>query len=319
MKITRLLIGLVNVVVLGISILVVLSFVPGDWYFDLLTQFRLVYVIGLLACLVVLTALRAYKSLAVAALVLIAAVTPVATMFIPLSSGLNDENAMQTISIMNFNTEFQHNDDYHKFADLLEINKPDVLALVETDQKWVNGLSESLARYAYQQVVIKGPGIALFSKYPVSNVAVFYYGKSHHPRISAELRIKKRTVQVVVAHPTTPKTRAGFMERNAELRLIGDEMRSKVGTKILIGDLNCGPWSGEFRQLLGDDLIDSEQGFGPQPSWPARTGRVIEHLLIPPFVPIDHILISKDICVVQRIVGPAIGSDHLPVFVKLKL
>lgn len=319
MKINRLLVGLVNVFVLGISILVVLSFVPADWYCDLLTQFRLVYVIGLVVCVGALAALRAYKSLAVAALALIVAGAPVATMFIPRSAGVHDDPVMQPVSIMNFNTEFQHNDDYQKFADLLESNKPDVLALVETDQKWVSGLSESLARYPYQQVVIKGPGIALFSKYPISNVNVAFYGKSHHPRISAALRIKKRTVNVVIAHPTTPKTQAGFMERNAELRLIGDEMRSKVGTKIFIGDLNCGPWSGEFRQLLGDDLIDSEQGFGPQPSWPARTGRVIENFPIPPFVPIDHILISKDISIEQRTIGPAIGSDHLPVFVKLKL
>jgi endonuclease/exonuclease/phosphatase (EEP) superfamily protein YafD len=89
--------------------------------------------------------------------------------------------------------------------------------------------------------------------------------------------------------------------------------------KILIGDLNCGPWSPAFSNLLSGGLHDSEQGFGPQPSWPARTGRVVENIPIPPLIPIDHVLVSDDICVVQRQTGPPMQSDHVPVFVRIRI
>ncbi len=93
-------------------------------------------------------------------------------------------------------------------------------------------------------------------------------------------------------------------------------MRAMPSPKLLIGDLNCGPWSPAFAHLLASGLRDSEQGFGPQPSWPARKGRVIENLSILPLVPIDHVLTSDDVCIINREVGPAMNSDHLPVNVK---
>jgi endonuclease/exonuclease/phosphatase (EEP) superfamily protein YafD len=56
-------------------------------------------------------------------------------------------------------------------------------------------------------------------------------------------------------------------------------------------------------------LKDSEQGFGPQPSWSTE--------MLIPFVPIDHFLVSNDIEVLNRVLGPNLGSDHLPVYVDL--
>jgi endonuclease/exonuclease/phosphatase (EEP) superfamily protein YafD len=110
-----------------------------------------------------------------------------------------------------------------------------------------------------------------------------------------------------------------YDERNQELSLIRDEMISMNHPAILVGDLNCGLWSPAFRHLVDAGLHDSEQGFGPQPSWPARNGRVIENVPIPPLVPIDHVLVSNDVCVLQRVTGPPMQSDHLPVFVRVAI
>ena len=87
---------------------------------------------------------------------------------------------------------------------------------------------------------------------------------------------------------------------------------------VIIGDTNCCTWTPAM-QPLTDLLSDSQCGFGPQPSWPARPGRVIEHLGLPPFVPIDNIFVSKDISVQARKTGAAIGSDHLPVLAEISL
>jgi len=61
--------------------------------------------------------------------------------------------------------------------------------------------------------------------------------------------------------------------------------------------------------LKQGNLKDSEVGFGFQPTWFAPTGL--------PFIPIDHLLTSRNVCVLERKIGPAIGSDHLPVFARI--
>jgi endonuclease/exonuclease/phosphatase (EEP) superfamily protein YafD len=77
---------------------------------------------------------------------------------------------------------------------------------------------------------------------------------------------------------------------------------------LLLGDLNASPWSYPFRRLLeGSGLRDGSLGRGFQPTWP--TG------LWPLLIPLDHSLHSAGIGIQDRIVGPAVGSDHYPVIV----
>jgi endonuclease/exonuclease/phosphatase (EEP) superfamily protein YafD len=66
-----------------------------------------------------------------------------------------------------------------------------------------------------------------------------------------------------------------------------------------------------FRDFLATTgLKDSRVGFGWQPTWP--TGSMSLR------IPIDHVLVEPDLVVLERQVGPDIGSDHLPVRVRLK-
>lgn len=313
---------LVMTVSVGIALLGLLSFIPGMWFFDQLSQFRLFYILTLTLCVLMLASLRAFHALTLSFVLLVFTAFPAAVMFIPNSCSPTSESsstAETQLRVLNFNTEFQHNDNYKSFDEIVSANKPDVIAIVEINQTWMDAISPTLKPYPFRKFVNKGAGIALFSKYPIVMTRIEPFGKSHHPRMVAELKVKNRSVNVIVAHPTTPKSSSGFEERNSEIKLLADEISVLNGPKILIADLNCGPWSSEFHKLLKIGLIDSEQGFGPQPSWPARHGRVAKHLPIPPFVPIDHILVSKEFSVTSRQAGPPIGSDHLPVFVRLRL
>lgn len=79
-----------------------------------------------------------------------------------------------------------------------------------------------------------------------------------------------------------------------------------------MGDFNMTPWSPKFRQLVADShLRDTVRGFGLQPTWPAGAPQF--------WIPIDHVLVSPDILVVDRRVGPDLGSDHYPVIVDIQL
>jgi endonuclease/exonuclease/phosphatase (EEP) superfamily protein YafD len=81
---------------------------------------------------------------------------------------------------------------------------------------------------------------------------------------------------------------------------------------VLLGDLNCTPWSPAFDRLLAAArLRDSGRGRGLHPTWFSAV----------PFVglPIDHVLVGPGVGVRGRHVGPDIGSDHRPVIADLVL
>jgi endonuclease/exonuclease/phosphatase (EEP) superfamily protein YafD len=88
--------------------------------------------------------------------------------------------------------------------------------------------------------------------------------------------------------------------------------RKRTGALVLLGDLNTTSWSPHFRDLINTaGLKDSRAGFGIQPTWPAGTP--------PLWIPLDHCLVSPEIKVHDRRVGPNVGSDHFPVIVEFSL
>lgn len=293
------------------------AFIPGLWIFDLFSQFRLILGLILLLCICSLGLMRVRFGLVLGTVVFVLNALPIAAMRTP-APGVHIEKPVE-IAILSFNTEFQHNNSYGLFDELVAKRRPDLIALVEVDQKWIDSIGASTKSYPYSKTVSAGAGLALYSKFPIIKCDVRYFGRSHHPRIVAVVKVGERDVNLIIVHPTTPKSDASYQERDRELSLIGDEIKALAAPSILIGDLNCGPWAPAFAKLLSTGLHDSEQGFGPQPSWPARVGRVIEYVPVPPIVPIDHILVSAGIAVLEREAGPAIHSDHLPVFAKVAI
>ena len=80
----------------------------------------------------------------------------------------------------------------------------------------------------------------------------------------------------------------------------------------MLGDFNATPWSWPFRRMLSTGaLVNSQSGFGLQPTFPATTNVALR-------VPIDHLLHSDLIGVRDRRTGPALGSDHFPLIVDLE-
>jgi endonuclease/exonuclease/phosphatase (EEP) superfamily protein YafD len=80
----------------------------------------------------------------------------------------------------------------------------------------------------------------------------------------------------------------------------------------MVGDFNVTPWSPLFADLLRDSgLADSCRGFGWQPTWPTRLPAMFR-------IPIDHCLHGAGVAIVDRRVGPEIGSDHLPLLLELR-
>jgi endonuclease/exonuclease/phosphatase (EEP) superfamily protein YafD len=117
---------------------------------------------------------------------------------------------------------------------------------------------------------------------------------------------------LIVSHPLPPGSAEYSRLRNDQLRALAAKVRESNVPTIVLGDLNATPWSPYFRELLrASGLRNTSQGRGLYGSWPAGLpiGRI----------PLDHCLVSPSLHVMDKQLGPQVGSDHLPVVIDLQI
>lgn len=122
------------------------------------------------------------------------------------------------------------------------------------------------------------------------------------------------SIRLVAVHPPPPVGEAPSVLRHRVLRDVAEPfIESGDLPGLLVGDLNCTPWSAWFVDLTARaGLRDSGLGRGLWPTW--EPGGIAGLGLA-----IDHVLVSPRWEVVDRRLPPAMGSDHRPVVVRLRL
>lgn len=209
------------------------------------------------------------------------------------------------------------NTDYAAVARLIADRSPDIVALVEPDPTWFAALAPALASYSTRREV-EGPGnfgLALYARGEMK-VSVEHLGSSL-PTLVAQVTLdppsQAAPLSLVITHPVTPMTSESLAAQARQLEAVAARLATLPEPRILAGDFNTTPWSRPFARLLhSTGLHDTRAGFGSQPSFPA-SGGVMRWLRIP----IDHVLVSPSIGVLDRRIDRDIGSDHLPVLVDL--
>ncbi|MBC8097513.1 MAG: endonuclease/exonuclease/phosphatase family protein [Akkermansiaceae bacterium] len=198
--------------------------------------------------------------------------------------------------------------------DFLQKTDADVVLLMEVNQRWMDALSSLSNRYP--EIIAEARsdnfGIAMLNRVAATNSAVIYLGEAEVPSIRTTLLINGQTVTLLGTHPLPPGSAEYASLRNDQLRQITAAVRESSAPTILLGDLNATPWSPYFQELLrASGLRNTSQGRGLYGSWPAGlpVGRI----------PLDHCLVSPSIHVVDKHLGPQVGSDHLPVVVDLQI
>jgi endonuclease/exonuclease/phosphatase (EEP) superfamily protein YafD len=195
---------------------------------------------------------------------------------------------------------------------LVESEDPDVLSLIEVNDRWLDAMSPLGERYSTVHSVPRGDnfGMAFYSRLPVDSIETLELCSAQVPSIAATIRTAGRSVTILATHPLPPigAERAGL--RNEQLAAVAEWAREQENPVIVMGDLNVTPWSPYFRSLLRrGKLKDSGYGFGIHSTW--RPGSTILG------IPIDHVLHSPELLVLSRHVGPEVGSDHKAVVVEL--
>lgn len=202
------------------------------------------------------------------------------------------------------------NVEYGRLAEWIGRERPDLVALIEFTPDWRTGLEDVRRAYPYRVESPTGAdGLALWSRRPLRSGGPIRASAEGWPALPAELDFAGRPLRVWVVHPSPPVWRRGRFVGFPELDALGAWIGREAGPRLVVGDLNtteASPHFAEFLRLTG--LRDSRRGFGPQPSWPAG---------LPYRIALDHALVSPELAVVDRRLGPRIGSDHLPFVVVL--
>lgn len=220
------------------------------------------------------------------------------------------------ISLMVSNV-LQSNRKTHKLIQLVKEKQPDILLTVETNEWWQDQLDEALiSSYPYQ---VKVPldnlyGMHLYSKFELKDKKIRYRIKDDIPGIDAWVSLANgHRVNFYFVHPEPPSPTEAYAstQRDAELALVGKQVREMGGTSIVAGDLNDVAWSHStrlFKRLSG--LLDPRIGRGLYATfhadyWFARW-------------PLDHIFHSSDLRLIELQRLPSIGSDHFPIYIRLR-
>jgi endonuclease/exonuclease/phosphatase (EEP) superfamily protein YafD len=128
------------------------------------------------------------------------------------------------------------------------------------------------------------------------------------PTIVAKLDLPPGKMTLVALHPSSPGSEWNHDARNAQLLAAAEIAAQQKGPVMMLGDFNTTSWSPVFSDVLATSgLRDSRLGFGVEPTWPG--------VPLPLRIPIDHCLVSPEIAITDRRVGPDIRSDHRPLVV----
>lgn len=286
---------------------------PAAWMADLATFFMPFVVIGLFVLLVLPT--LSWRRPVVAVFAIGAVVAGLG--WARLSSA--EATLPGEIRVVSFNVRFDNRDSERTRTYLDEID-----ADVVVFQEFMYGWHGKMKRWTEWPVRYSGRGsnVAVMSRLPLSRTDPEPYRvlSSRIVRLALSRSDDPADGEFVVygIHPPTPREMGRWEDRNAVLdELAGYVRAEKPGTAVVVaGDWNTPTWSPHLVRFLDETgFSNAHEGWWPPPT------RISLRDWVPPFVgsPVDRIVVSPEIAVTRSLVGPDLGSDHLPVVADIAL
>lgn len=224
--------------------------------------------------------------------------------------------ADNTLSLLIANL-LMSNRDSQRFLAIVRDADPDIVLTLEPDAWWEEQLRRLEGEYPH---TVKKPldnsyGMLLHSKLELVDPQIKFLVKEGVPSIHTHVRLPSGgliRMHCVHPEPPSPTEAETSTERDAELLIVGKEVKDYDQPVIVTGDLNDVAWSYTttlFQKTSG--LLDPRIGRGMFNSYSARN----------PLMrwPLDHLFHSDDFLLVEMARLPDFGSDHFPIYVKLSL
>ncbi len=220
-----------------------------------------------------------------------------------------------TISLLVANV-LMSNREVEGFLQIVRECDPDLVLTLEPDAWWEAQLRVLEGDYPY---TVKEPldnryGLMLHARLELIDPEIQYLVKPGIPSVHAQVRLPSgRRVWLHGLHPEPPAPTEAetTTPRDAELLLVGRAVAGRRVPTIVAGDLNDVAWSYTtrlFQKISG--LLDPRRGRGLYNTFHAQ------NVLLR--WPLDHVFHSEHFTLVEMRRMPAFGSDHFPVFVRLR-
>lgn len=303
-----------------------LCFAPVHWLADLAAHFMLQYWVlsGITFAGLWLMRARRWKIILSGFVFLIFGLQ-IGCLFIP--RHITRSDVYEDVTIFHFNVNYK-NPNMKGFVGWLDfylvidndrpLETPDIIVLQEVTPEILEQLIGLRTWYPYQVLSPKAGafGVAIFSRIPIRDSVRKRFSESFNEYTEIRFRTLAQgiTFNLTELHTVPPVGMQSSTQRNAELKEIAVvENRQSESSKILIGDMNITPYSPWSWQMERNTrLNNSMQGRTVTGTWPS---------FLPAFfrIPIDNMLVSDNIEVLERQVKRFIGSDHLPVVTKLRI
>jgi endonuclease/exonuclease/phosphatase (EEP) superfamily protein YafD len=279
---------------------------------ELTTHFYLQYALALTVASGGLLAIRRWKPAVGLLPFLVLCAVKIVPLYMPIRTAATGDAPHLRIGTINVRTV---NTRYDLVLAEIARQNPDVVAMEEIDQNWLNQLRRGLSPTYPYFVDFPQPddfGICIFSKAPLFNKMVKTFGGANMPCVMATLNLGGKPVTLLAMHALPPMNTQWLNLRTAEMQGIVDNKQLLGEHFVVLGDMNCSSWSPYFQRFVtGLNAYDSRRGFGLECSWPSD--------MIIFRTTIDHILPSKQFVTVNHHVGAFDNSDHFPVFADLVL
>ena len=215
-------------------------------------------------------------------------------------------------SVLSLNV-LQSNRDYGRTAALIDRIRPDILLLMETDQKWAAALSPQLARYPERLMapLDNTYGLIFATRLPMREGQVEVLTEKRTPSVTAVLEAGS-PFRVIALHPRPPVPGQDTYERDAEIAIAARRAALTKIPVLALGDFNDVAWSHTsrlFKRIGG--YLDARIGRGTYATFPAQApllGWPLDHLFATPQFTVRTLRVLEDV-----------GSDHLPIHSSLCL
>jgi endonuclease/exonuclease/phosphatase (EEP) superfamily protein YafD len=279
-------------------------------FFELISHFKLQYLLVGISTLIFFALARSKKIwLLVSAFCIIINLAEIVPWYFP-APAFAGSNPGQHLRILHSNV-LTGNRRYADVISLVKAEQPDIAVFVEVSTTWARELAvlSEIFPYSCRQQESEAFGSVIYSKLPLENAEVQAFSKQRRS-LSADVKFQGKTISMLLVHPSVPIKQHSFIDRNQQLAAIGEYAAQVKNPLVVVGDFNTTMWSPFYKNMVNTGkLRNARSGFGLLPTWPTFMPLV--------YIPIDHVLVSKEIGVLKIRTGRNVGSDHLPLITDL--
>ena len=284
------------------------------WFAELFSHFTPHYAVFALFGLLGLVLLRQWRWAALALALALWNGYPVARALMPAQTA--EANTSRKFTVFHFNAGLTHEQPQRIVSYLQRrANDIDVVVLLEATPDFDLALDALKELFPHQIRHLENSpfGIAMLSKHAFDFGAISREPSNAFAHIEATIKLPGRDTPLALYAIHAPPPISGDMAeaRNRKFEYVARKAAAQPqATPVVVGDFNLTPWSPYFQRFITDSgLRDARRPRRFDHTWPVTFDNA--HISIA----IDHSFAHPSLPLVERIIGPDLGSDHLPVTV----